>query len=62
MNGVGKRLVSVLKARGAKELDVSNALIALTIDTIGTVGFHHEFGTVETVATLDMSPMLEVRT
>jgi hypothetical protein len=61
MTQVGKKLVSVLKDRGTKEVDVSNALIALTIDIIGIVGFHHDFKTVDTINEMDMSPMLQVR-
>lgn len=62
MSSVGKKLVGVLKERGLEELDVSNALIALTIDIIGTVGFHHEFNTVDTINVMSMSPMLQVLT
>lgn len=62
MSDVGKKLVGVLKERGLEELDVSNALIALTIDIIGTVGFHHEFNTVDTINVMSMSPMLQVIT
>jgi hypothetical protein len=57
----GKNLVDVLKRRGpAKPVEMSNALMCASIDSIGSFGFQHGFGCVESMRVSDRNYLVDV--
>eukprot|EP00884_Botryococcus_braunii_P004549 jgi/Botrbrau1/14095/Bobra.182_3s0040.2 len=57
---VGLHLVKVLMKRGAgTPVEMSNALMCVTIDSIGLFGFDVDFGAVESIATSDRNSLVD---
>jgi hypothetical protein len=58
----GKILVDVLKQRGSENpVEMSNAFMCAAIDSIGSFGFRHKFGCVDSVKEADRNYLVDVR-